>query len=100
MKNTNTKPWITMTSGIVPIKKSELGKNGGEKPNIAFWVDEKEDIRVAIWIQGEQASFQVTKQNKYLETTKLDEVGTLEKLPSPHDNFDKPFTLESEDLPF
>jgi hypothetical protein len=65
------KPWEVINSGKVRITKGIIGKSGQEKPHISFWVDEQNDVRVAIWIDDNGlAYFQVTKNNSVLKTSK------------------------------
>ena len=68
----NTKPWLVINKGTTEITKGVIGKNGGEKPHITFWVNEKEDIRVAVWDNGNgTASFQITQKNDLLDAPKV-----------------------------
>jgi hypothetical protein len=67
----NTKPWLVINSGKTPVTKGEIGKFGGEKPHMSFWIDKNEDTRVAIWDNEDGTiSFQVTKKNELLKTPK------------------------------
>jgi hypothetical protein len=65
----NTKPWLVINSGKTTVTKGEIGKFGGEKPHISFWIDKSEDTRIAIWDNGDgTVYFQVTKKNELLKT--------------------------------
>jgi hypothetical protein len=94
-----TKPWIVINNGKTPITKGVIGKFGGEKPHISFWIDEKKDIRVAIWDNGDgTAHFQVTQKNDLLTTPKA-----IEKREDQVDDIPLPsvqIQVEDDDLPF
>jgi hypothetical protein len=93
----NSKPWLVINSGKTPIAKGVKGKFGGEKPHIAFWIDEKEDIRIAIWDNGDgTAHFQVTRKNHILDTPKVIEAKE-DVLPGANQSSTK---VEDDDLPF
>lgn len=93
-----SKPWLVINSGKTPIEKGVIGKMGGEKPHISFWIDEKEDIRVAIWDNGNgTASFQVTKKNHLLDTPEVIESRESE-IPLPVSS--TVTKVEDDDLPF
>jgi hypothetical protein len=65
----NTKPWLVINSGKTTVTKGDIGKFGGEKPHISFWIDKSEDTRIAIWDNGDgTVYFQVTKKNGLLKT--------------------------------
>jgi hypothetical protein len=98
---TQNKPWIVINSGKTPIVKGEIGKFGGEKPHISFWIDENKDIRVAIWDNGDgTAHFQVTSKNDLLSTPNVidkreDQIDVI-PMPDP-----KPNKVDfDDDLPF
>lgn len=94
----NSKPWLVINSGKTPITKGVKGKFGGEKPHMAFWVDKKEDIRIAIWDNGDgTAHFQVTRKNHILDTPKVIEAKE-DVLPGANQSHTKP--VEDDDLPF
>jgi hypothetical protein len=92
----NTKPWLVINSGKTTVTKGEIGKFGGEKPHISFWIDKSEDTRIAIWDNGDgTVYFQVTKKNELLKT------------PTPIESREdsvpiktSPVTVEDDDLPF
>jgi|LakMenEpi03Aug12_release.lakeMendotaPanAssembly.Ray.scaffolds.fasta_scaffold506730_2 hypothetical protein len=68
----NTKPWLVINSGKTTVTKGEIGKFGGEKPHISFWIDKNEDTRIALWDNGDgTVYFQVTKKNNLLKTPTL-----------------------------
>ena len=85
------KPWIVINSGKIPVTKGVIGKFGGEKPHMSFWIDKKEDIRIAIWDNEDgTCSFQVTQKNSLLSTPK----------PMQYREDEIPKTKEEDDLPF
>jgi hypothetical protein len=97
MQNSN-KPWLVINSGKTPITKGVTGKFGGEKPHISFWIDEKEDIRVALWDNGDgTAHFQVTRKNELLTTPKVLE-SREDALPGGNQSHTN--HVEDDDLPF
>ncbi len=67
----SSKDWIVIKSGSVPITIGVLGKFGGEKPHMSFWLDKKNDIRIAIWLndKGETAYYQITEKNMQISDT-------------------------------
>jgi hypothetical protein len=94
----NNKPWLVINSGKTPIAKGVKGKFGGEKPHMSFWIDEKEDVRVALWDNGDgTAYFQVTRKNHILDTPKVIE-SREDALPGANQSYTKP--VEDDDLPF
>lgn len=67
----SNKPWLVINSGKIPITKGIIGKFGGEKPHMSFWIDKSQDTRIAIWDNGDgTCSFQVTQKNALLSTPK------------------------------
>jgi hypothetical protein len=96
-----SKPWLVINSGKTPITKGVIGKMGGEKPHISFWIDEKEDIRVAIWENKDgSATFQVTRKNHLLDTPDVVE-SKEDQLPISTPGANQSQTkVEDDDLPF
>ena len=64
------KDWVVIKSGHVPITTGVLGKFGGEKPHMSFWLDKENDIRIAIWLsKGDTAYYQITEKNMQISDT-------------------------------
>jgi hypothetical protein len=94
-----SKPWLVINSGKIPIQKGVIGKYGGKKPHMSFWVDEKEDIRVGIWDNEDgTAYFQITRKNELLETSRVVDSRT-DELPLPQTPIVNK-SVEDDDLPF
>jgi hypothetical protein len=90
--------WTVINKGVVPFQKGIIGKKGGERPHISFFVDEDKDIRIAIWDLGNgTASYQITTNNQMLETPTPVNV-TEDVIPVPS-NY-QPSQLDDDDLPF
>ena len=90
--------WTVINKGVVPFQKGIIGKHGGERPHISFFVDEDKDIRIAIWDLGNgTASYQITTNNQRLETpTPVDVTEDVIPVPSNY----QPSQLDDDDLPF
>jgi len=87
----SNKPWLVINSGKTPVTKGVIGKFGGEKPHMSFWIDKNQDTRVAIWDNKDgTVSFQVTQKNAYLTTPK----------PIEFREDEIPKTKEDDGLPF
>lgn len=61
-------PWEIIKKGTVIIDNDSFGKTGNKRPNISFWLDDQKTTRVAVWISGEKATYQVTKNNNLISS--------------------------------
>lgn len=84
-----SKSWSILKKGRVSIERGKFGKTGKEKPHMSFWLDEKSDTRLALWISNDNktAYFEITNSNHAISA-----VSNITK--------ENTYSIKKDDLPF